>query len=140
MAESRTEYLRRAYAALDAGDPSLFVDRYDPDIVLVVAHDPRVVPEVGTFTGKAAVENWFAEYFRAFRRGFRHIVTEVIEAGDSVITDLDQTYTGRRSGLEARWEDAVAVYTFRADAIIRIDIPASREAAREMVGIAGGTP
>src|SRR5690348_8322095 len=68
--------LRRAYDAFNAGGPSVWLELYDPDIVLRVAPDASVEP--GAFLGPEAVEGWFTELFRPFGKSFHVEVLEMI--------------------------------------------------------------
>ena len=52
MSQENVELLSRAYAAFNEGDPSVFLERYDADIVLWVSPSS---PERGCFLGRQAV-------------------------------------------------------------------------------------
>jgi ketosteroid isomerase-like protein len=130
--EKLVDLLRRAYEAFNAGDPSVWLGLYDPDIVLRVAQNASVEP--GTFLGAKAVEGWFTELFRPFGKSFQVEVLEMIEVGDSVVVMQRNAARGRASGVEVGSPSAASVVTFRAGRVIRMDVVESREVALRLVG------
>ena len=132
MSQENLELLRRAYEAFNDGDPSVFLDHYDPDIVLWVG--PHSI-EAGTVLGAATVEQWFTEYFAPFGSSLRIDIEEFVEVGDSVVVLTIERARGRRSGAEITSRQHPIVYTLRAGKIIRIDLHASRAEALEAVGL-----
>jgi ketosteroid isomerase-like protein len=131
MSQENVELLRRAYEAFNDGDPSIFLERYDPDILLCISPD---LPETGPVLGAADVEKWFTDYFTPFGHSFRVKPHEFIDVGESVIVLGTEQAQGRRSGAEVE-HDAAVVYTFRAGRIIRIDVPADADEARQILGL-----
>ncbi len=132
MSQENVEFLRRAYDAFNEGDPSVFLDHYDPDIVLWVSPDR---PESGCFLGRQAVERWFAEFFAPFGRSVRVEPEEFIEVGDSVVVLTTERAEGRQSGAEVSSQQHPLIYTRRAGKIIRIDVRAGRTDALAAVGL-----
>lgn len=130
--EKLVDLLRRAYEAFNAGDPSVWLGLYDPDIVLRVAPNASVEP--GTFLGAEAVEGWFTELFRPFGKSFQVEVLEMIEVGDSVVVMQRNAARGRASGVEVGSPSAASVVTFRAGRVIRMDVVESRAVALRIVG------
>ena len=134
MSAENVELLRRAYKAFNEGDRSVFLEHYDPDILLWVSPS---YPESGTVLGAADVERWFAEFFAPFGRSFRVEPEELIEVGDSVVVLTTELAQGRRSGAEVSTRQHTLIYTLRAGKIIRIDIHVGRSDALAAVGVAG---
>jgi len=130
--ENLVDLLRRAYDAFNAGDPSVWLGLYDPDIVLRAA--PNASVETGTFLGAEAVEAWFTDFFRPFGKSFQVEVLEMVEAGDSVVVIQRNAARGRASGVEVGSPSAASVVTFRGGRVIRMDVVESREAALRLVG------
>ena len=132
MSHDNVELLRRAYDAFNAGDPSVWLGLYDPDIVLVVA--PRAGLESGTYVGAAAVEEWFTDFFSPFGHSFHADLIEAMPVGDSVLTVQRNVARGRSSGVDVEAPGATNVVTFRGGRVIRFDIAESREAALRLLG------
>ena len=134
MSQENVETIRQAFEAYNSGDPSVFLDLYDPEIILCVS--PAASTEPGTFVGAERVEQWFQNFFSAFGRTFHIEVLELVEAGDSVVSIHRQTGRGHRSGIEVASPPVTAILTFRGAKVIRIDLPGSREEALAAVGLA----
>jgi ketosteroid isomerase-like protein len=132
MSQENVEIIRQAFEAYDSGDPSAFLDLYDPDIVLRV--EPPFV-ESGTYHGAQEVEHWYTRFFGSFGASYRMELKEVIEAGDSVVAIHQPRARGRSSGAEVRSRSVPVIFTMRGGKVIRIDHPASRQAALEAVGL-----
>src|SRR5437764_11542802 len=132
MSQENVELLRRAYEAFNAGDPSVFLEHYDPNIVLWVSPS---FTESGTFLGAAGVEQYFTEFFAPFGDSFRVVPDEFIEVGDSVIVLTTEHAQGRRSGAQVGSRQHPLIFTLRAGKIIRIDIHVGRSDALEAVGL-----
>jgi ketosteroid isomerase-like protein len=130
MSQDNVGLVRRAYDAFNAGDPSVWLGLYDPDVVLVVSAGP----EPGTYVGAEAVEQWYTDFFRAFGHSFHVDLMEAIPVGDSVVTVQRHLARGRSSGIEVQDPNAAYVVTFRAGRVIRFDVAESREAALRLVG------
>ena len=105
----RTSMLRRAYEAFNEGDPSVFLEHYDPEILLWVS--PGHSLESGCFVGASAVERCFTEFIAAFGGSFRVEAEEFIEVGDSVIVLTTERAQGRRSGAEVSSRQHPIIYT-----------------------------
>jgi ketosteroid isomerase-like protein len=131
MSQGNVEVIRRAFEAFNAGDYSVFLKLYDRDIVLCV---PPGVIESGVFHGAKEVERYYRRWFGPFGGTTRLEIEELIEAGDSVIAIHRETARGRLSGAEVD-RLSISIHTMRGGKIIRIDHPASREAALETVGL-----
>jgi ketosteroid isomerase-like protein len=126
------ELVRKAFDAFNSGDPSFFLDHYDPDIVLRISP-----PDInsGTYHGAEAVERHYSQFFGTFGGTFRVEIEKLIEVGDTVLTISKTTARGRRSGAPVQGVLVLWIATIRGGKIIRIDEPASLEEACEIVGL-----
>src|SRR5688572_22369623 len=124
--------VRKAFDAFNSGDPSFFLDHYDPDIVLRIS-PPNI--NSGTYHGAEAVERHYSQFFGTFGGTFRVEIERLIEVGDSVLVISKNTARGRRSGAKVQSVLVPWLVTFRGGKIIRIDEPASLEEACEIVGL-----
>src|SRR6476646_9784200 len=99
MPQENVDTFRRAWEALfSEGNPAVFRDLYDPDILLRIA--PEVSPEPGTFVGAVRVEQWFQDFFSIFGSDLQAELIELIDAGDSVVSLYRLTGRGHGSGIE----------------------------------------
>jgi ketosteroid isomerase-like protein len=126
------ELVRKAFDAFNSGDPSFFLEHYDPDIVLRI-WPPNI--NSGTYHGAEAVERQYSQYFGAFGTTFRVEIQKLIEIGDSVLTTSKTTGRGRRSGVPVQSLSVFWIATIRAGKIIRIDEPATLEEACAILGL-----
>jgi ketosteroid isomerase-like protein len=109
VASERVERLGAAFAAFEAGDPSVFRELYHDEIELYV---PSTAFEGGGLVhGKDAVIDWFREYQHAAFEDFRYDELELSEAGRTVVARYSTSFKARRSGLAARTE-VVTVFAF----------------------------
>ena len=90
-----------------------------------------------TATGKAAVGEWFGDWFRQFGRDYRFDIKETHDAGDRVFVLVTHHGRGRHSGVTVE-QHAAHVYTLREGKVSRIEVWAdegAREAGLEAVGL-----
>jgi ketosteroid isomerase-like protein len=123
--------VRDAIDAFNSGDPSLFLDHYDPDIVVRIS-PPGI--NSGTYHGAKETEQYYSQFFEAFGGTFRIEIQKLIEVGDSVLTVSKETARGRRSGAPVQ-DSLVRITTIRGGKIIRIDQPATLEEACAILGL-----
>jgi ketosteroid isomerase-like protein len=135
MSQENVETIRHAFEAYNGGDPSVFLDLYDPDIVLRVATG---FVESGTYHGAEEVEHWYRRWFASFGESYRFTLGELIDAGDSVVAIHDARGRGRQSGAEVEIRSIPVIFTMRGGKIIRIDHPSDLEDALEAVGLSDG--
>jgi ketosteroid isomerase-like protein len=122
MSQENVELLRRAYEAFNEGDPSVFLEHYDPEILLWVS--PGHSLESGCFVGASAVERCFTEFIAAFGGSFRVEAEEFIDVGDSVIVLTTERAQGRRSGAEVSSRQHPIIYTcVRARSFASMSMP-----------------
>ena len=88
-------------------------------------------------TGKAAVGEWFGDWFRQFGLDYRFDIEETHDTGDRVLVLVTHHGRGRHSGATVEQRSAHD-YTLREGKVSRIDIwvdQDAREAALEAVGL-----
>ena len=108
--------IRRAYEALNEGDPYVFLEMYAAEIELYVP--TWVGLESGVFRGSKAVERWYGHQFAQWR-DVRYELDQVIEWGPHVTVFARWIGTGRRSGV-ALESDFLNVFSFEGDRIVSI--------------------
>jgi ketosteroid isomerase-like protein len=103
---------------------------YAEDVTLVVygldTGDPELLEE--TVTGKAAVGEWFGDWFRQFGADYRIEVDESRGSGDHVFLVATHHGRGRTSGVPVKVQLAY-VYEVRQGKIARLQMWTDREAA-----------
>ena len=117
--------IRKAFDALNAGDPSVFLGMYDPDVELYVPASAEL--DAGFFRGARDVERWFGHSFAQWS-DLHWEVLELVERGPHVVMVVRSTRTGKRSGLPLE-DTFLSVYSFRDGRIVsmahlgRVDAP-----------------
>ncbi|MFN2615997.1 MAG: nuclear transport factor 2 family protein [Thermoleophilaceae bacterium] len=105
-----------AYEALGRGDPSVFLDAYDPDIELYVPEWAAI--ESGLVRGAGEVNRWFGHNFAQWRDVSYELI-EVLELGAAVVVHGRWRGRGKRSGVPLG-NEYLQVFSFRASRIIGI--------------------
>jgi ketosteroid isomerase-like protein len=77
------------FAAVNQRDFERAMDRYAEDVRLFAS--PASGPKAGVFEGKAAVGEWFGDWFRTFAPGYRFEVEEARELDGGVISSSRPT-------------------------------------------------
>lgn len=122
----------RLFEDMNERDFDAVVDAYGDDMTLTLH-----VGEVGTdtVTGKAAVVDWFSDWFGQFRPGYRFTVDEVESgAGDTVFLVATHHGYGRASGAPVEQQTAY-VFTVREDLVCAMEVWGEREPARTAAGL-----
>jgi ketosteroid isomerase-like protein len=130
MAEENVEIVRQVYERWGRGDFRAGTELLDPWAVLVLRPE---FPDAGAYLGPEKISG----YMRGFLEGWDHAVIEgeeFIGAGDSVVVRVHQQAAGRHSGVpvDLRY---FQIWTFRGDAVIRIESVRAREEALEAAGL-----
>ena len=135
MSVDNVEVVAKQFADTNARDFAAVMAAYAEDVVLVM-HGEKVGMLGRAATGKAAVGEWFGDWFRQFGRDYRFDVEETRGVGDRVLLVANHHGRGRDSGVpvEARW---AYVYTLREGKVSRVELWGdrdAREAALEAIG------
>ena len=130
MSRDKVEVTRRLYEGWGRGDFRTGVELYDPHVLLVLRPE---FPDAGTYLGREGI----ARYHRELMAGWSDFTIageEFLDAGDSVVVGVRQWGVGVSSGAvtELRY---FQVFTFRGDAIVRIESIKEREEALEAAGL-----
>jgi ketosteroid isomerase-like protein len=135
VSQQNVEVVRGQFEALNRRDTTTLMDAVAANVVLVV--DPGVVPtKEGTFCGREAVVDWFADWFRSFARDYRFDIEEARPIGERVFVVARHHGHGRASGVEVEMSVAYA-YTVQAGKIVRVEIYANRAHALADLGMEG---
>ena len=113
---SLADELTRCWDALNQGDPSAFLDLYDPEIELFVP--AWVSPDGGVYRGADEVNRWHANNFAQWSDQEWDLI-ETFEQGTSVAFVLRWAGRGKRSGVELGGR-SFGVMTFRDGKIVTI--------------------
>ncbi|MSO42220.1 MAG: hypothetical protein EXQ70_10080 [Solirubrobacterales bacterium] len=82
MPQENVKVVRDQFAATNERDFPPAISHYAEDVELLV--DPAAFLEAGTFKGRDAVGQWFADWFRTFEPGYRLEIEEAQDLGDAV--------------------------------------------------------
>jgi ketosteroid isomerase-like protein len=123
------EIVKRYFEAASRGDFASAMAAYSHDVVLVVP-DSVWPAHAGTVTGRDAVGEWFADWFRSFARGYRFEVESVRALGERVVVTARHRGSGRTSGVPTDWSIAY-VFTIAEATIDRLELYGGLDEALE---------
>jgi ketosteroid isomerase-like protein len=106
----------RAFDALNAGDPYVFLEAYDPDIELWAPAWSEL--ESGVVRGAREVELWYANTFAAWGNP-RWELEKLVEWGPHVAVLGRWFVEGRRSGIPLE-RDWMTIFSFAEGKIVSI--------------------
>jgi ketosteroid isomerase-like protein len=131
VTEGYVDTVRRIYDRWGRGDFSAGMELYDPYVVLVLRPE---FPESGPHWGRDGIERYMRDEFLRDFADASISGEEFLDAGDSVVVRVDQRATGPRSGAPVRMR-YYQVWTFRGDAVIRIESIMERSDALRAAGL-----
>ncbi len=114
------------FAATNERDFPRAMSHYAQEVVLVV--DPAAFLQGGTFEGRDAVGQWFADWFATFEPGYRFEIEEAGELDGLVYLDAVHRGRGRTSGAEVSGRTGY-LYTVDGGKVARVELYRSPEAA-----------
>ena len=131
MVDETVEVVLKQFEDTNSRDFGSVMDAYAEDVTLALHGE--VGPLSNAATGKAAVGEWFGDWFRQFGRDYRFDIVESRGVGDRVFVLADHHGRGRGSGVpvEERW---AYLYTVRGGKVSRVELwngHDAREAALE---------
>ena len=131
MSQETVDVVRRIFDDWGRGDFGAAVDFFDPHVLLVLRPE---FPDAGAYLGPDAIATYMRRDLLASWNDFAMQGEDFIDAGDSVVVQIHQRGVGVSSGVatELRY---FQVWTFRGDAIIRIESIGEREQALKVVGL-----
>ena len=133
MSQSSVDVVLDQFAAANERDFERAMSHYSEDVELVVDYEAFV--EGGTFTGREAVGQWFANWFKTFEPGYRFEIEEARDLGGRVLLVAAHGGRGRASGIEVQGRTAY-LYTVRDGKVVRGVLYESPEKARRAAGLA----
>jgi ketosteroid isomerase-like protein len=131
--QEHVDVVRRYFEATNRGDFPEAMAAYADDVVLVV-DDAAIPTNAGTFTGREAVGNWFADWFRSFARGYRFTIEELRSVGERVFLVAHHDGRGRSSAIAIDWSLGY-VFTVSNGKITRLELYSGRADAVKAVGL-----
>jgi ketosteroid isomerase-like protein len=130
MSEENVEVVRDLFAATNERDFPRALSHYAEDVVLVA----DAFLESGTFNGRHAVGQWFANWFRAFEPDYHFDIEEAQDLGDAVFLFATCYGHGRASGAEVHGQTGF-LFRLRGGKIVRVELYPSRAEALEAAGL-----
>ena len=132
MSQENVELVRDQFAATNERDFPRAMNHYADDVELVV--DAEAFLEWGTFKGRAAVGEWFANWFRTFEPGYHFDIEETRDLGNTVLLIARHHGRGRASGVEVHGRTGY-LYGLRGGKIARVELYPNRAEALEAAGL-----
>jgi ketosteroid isomerase-like protein len=135
MSQENVQVVLKHFEDTKARDFAAVMDGYAEDVTLALHKEIGLLSP--TATGKAAVGEWFGDWFRQFGPDYRFDIEESRGFGDRVFVLATHHGRGRGSGVlvEQRW---AYVYTVREGKVSRVELWGdhdAREAALTDVGL-----
>ena len=130
MSREKVEVMRRVFDDWGRGNFRAAVELFDPHALLVLRPE---FPDAGVYLGPEEIATYTRDLLASWA-DFAIAAEDFFDAGDTVVVEVHQRGVGVRSGVvtELRY---FQVWTFRGDAIIRIESFREREQALEAVGL-----
>jgi ketosteroid isomerase-like protein len=132
MSQENVEVVCDQFAATNERDFERAMSHYADEVELVV--HPDAFLEGGTFKGRYAVGQWFADWFTTFEPGYRFEIEEATDLTDVVLLVASHHGRGRASGVEVHGQTGY-LYTVTDGKIVRAELYPSRTAALEAAGV-----
>jgi ketosteroid isomerase-like protein len=120
MSQENVAVVVKQFRDTNARDFPAVMEAYAEDVVLVL-HGEKAGILSPTASGKAAVGEWYGDWFRQFGRDYRFDIEESRGSGDRVLLVATHHGRGRDSGVpvEERW---AYVYTVRDGKVSRVEL------------------
>lgn len=120
MVQENAEIVRRLYDAVANRDVETVLSLYDQDVEWDFTRHPLATVTGGIYRGHEGLRSFFGELREAWDI-VEWGLEDVIEAGNQVVTVVNQRVRGRRSGAEAEGQAyAVAVWTIEKGKVVRV--------------------
>ena len=135
MSPENVEVVRRQFADTNARDFAAAMDAYADDVTLISHWRGSLLSPAAT--GKAAVGEWFGDWFRQFSSDYRFDIEDARGVADRVFVVATHHGRGRGSGAPIEHRMAYA-YTVREGKVTHVELWADedgREAALQAVGL-----
>lgn len=132
MSQSNVEVVCDQFAATNKRDFRRAMSHYAQDVELVV--HPDAFLEGGTFKGRHAVGQWFANWLTTFEPGYHFDIEEARDLGDVVLLVASHHGRGRTSGVQVHGQTGY-LYGLRDGKVVRVELYPSRAEALEAAGL-----
>jgi ketosteroid isomerase-like protein len=134
MSQENVELVVEQFEHTNARDFAGVMDTWADDLTLVLHGDFAAFSS--TPTGRAAVGEWFGDWFRQFGPDYRFDIEESRDCGDRVFVVASHHGHGRRSGATVEQRTAY-VYTLDYGKVTRIEVWTGDDRAKalEAVGL-----
>lgn len=111
MSQADVDVVLQQFAATNAREFARAMDLYADDVVLVVDSDWSIA--AGTYEGKAAVGDWFGDWFRTFGADVHFEITDSRDLGAGLVyLYVEIEGSGRASGATTQMKTA---YLYRVE-------------------------
>lgn len=137
MPAGDVEVVREQFEATNARDFVRAMRFYAEDVVLLV--DSNAFLNWGTFEGREAVGQWFADWLTTYERGYHFDIEEARDLGGVVLLVATHHGRGRMSGAEVRGQTGY-LYRVRDGKIDRVELYPGRAEALAAAGNEGRLP
>jgi ketosteroid isomerase-like protein len=117
MSEANVNVIRDQFAAVNERHFPRAMEHYAEDVELFVDSDAFLTG--GTFSGREAVGQWFADWFTTFEPGYHFDIEEARDLGDRVFLSASHGGRGRSSGVEVQGQTGY-LYDLRDGKIVRV--------------------
>jgi ketosteroid isomerase-like protein len=132
MSKQDVQVVLDQFAATNERDFPRAMSHYADDVVLLVHPDAFI--EHGTFEGREAVGQWFANWFTTFEPGYHFDIKETRDLGELVFLSALHRGRGRASGIEVSGETGY-LYTVRDGKVVRVELYATPAEALAAAGV-----
>jgi ketosteroid isomerase-like protein len=131
MSQENVQVVCGQFEATNERDFGRAMGYYADDVEMVVSHDAFL--ESGTFTGREAVGQWFADWLMTFEPGYHFVIDEARDLGDAVFLTATHHGRGRASGAEVHGQTGY-LYWVRDGKVARVELYRSGAEALEAAG------
>jgi ketosteroid isomerase-like protein len=132
MSQENVDAVRDQFTATNERDFPRAMSHYAEDVELIV--HPKAFLQDGTFTGRDAVGQWFADWFTTFEPGYHFDIEEIRDAGDVVALVASHHGRGRASGVAVSGETGY-LYRLRDGRIVGVELFATGAEAFAAAGL-----
>jgi ketosteroid isomerase-like protein len=130
VSRERVERILGGYDQFNSGELDDALARFSTDIEWIV---PDMLPDPGPYEGPEGVRRFWQSWRETFQ-DFRIEIMEVHDLDDQVVVITRVHGTGRDSGVEVSTPAFPAVWTWRGEKIVRMEMFVSEDSAREAIG------
>jgi ketosteroid isomerase-like protein len=131
MSDADIQVVRDQFEAVNRRDWARAMELYADDVVMVVPPAEGIM-NPGTYEGKAAVGEWFGDWFGTFGEDYHFEIDEAREIDELIFVHANHGGHGRLSGVEVSSENSY-LYGVRDGKVTRVEFYATRDDALQAV-------